>query len=185
VRHHYCVRSLKVEDVDLVIDYFQGLTAIEAQNMGLKKANLPEPNAWRMAMISGIIEPPSKPHSGMLIWELDGLAIGMNTLKDMTPKDTGFMHLHMWAKDLRGQGHGRQFFCLAALKFFETFELKHIYCEPSSLNPAPNTMLSSIGFPLVRTYVGQSSAIADVCQLNRYAVEPEICRAFLARSAEN
>jgi RimJ/RimL family protein N-acetyltransferase len=177
----YKVRPLTEPDIDLVISYFHDLSVQDANRMGLKKENLPSPADWRAAMLKGIKTPPAEPRGFLLIWELDGVAVGMNTIKDMTPGDTGYMHLHRWAQGLRGQGHGRRFFCLAAHEFFARFNLRHIYCEPRSTNPAPNRMLQQIGFPLIKTYTGQSSAIADVCELNRYEVLPDICRSSLTR----
>lgn len=175
-QHIYKVRPLTLPDVDLIIGYFHGLSEQDAARMGVRRENLPAPAAWREAMVHTIQCPSERPKDFILVWELDGCAIGMNTIKDMTPGDTGYMHLHMWASELRGQGFGRRFFCLAALEFFERFNLRHIYCEPRASNPAPNRMLQQIGFPLVKTYVGQSSAIADVCELNRYEITREIAR---------
>ena len=53
-------------------------------------------------------------------------------------------------------------------------------CEPRAANPAPNRMLRTIGFPLLQTYVGASSELSAVCELNRYEILRDVAEAYLA-----
>ncbi len=82
----------------------------------------------------------------ILIWVLDGAAIGYCTLKDFQPSREAQMHLHMWEKDLRGQGWGAIFFCLCVLEFQRKHALTRIICQPNSANPMPVRVLKRIGF---------------------------------------
>ena len=56
------------------------------------------------------------------------------------------MHLHILEVSTRRRGLGAKFVKLSASKYFETFELKHLYCEPNALNVAPNRTLQRAGF---------------------------------------
>jgi len=58
----------------------------------------------------------------VLVWCINGEAIGHSSLKDIVPADFGSIHLHMWRADLRGKGHGPHLFCLAVVDFYERFK---------------------------------------------------------------
>lgn len=184
-KHHILAgattRPLTPTDIPHIVSYFTTLSPEDSNRMGINTSALPTPDQLRSSFLSQIDQPAATATSGIQIWDLNGKPVGMNTIKNMTIGDTGFMHLHMWAENLRGQGYGAQFFCMAALRFYEQFHLKQIFCEPKSSNPAPNRMLGKIGFPLVLTHVAQSSTISDICELNRYQIEPSICLNYLGK----
>ena len=95
----------------------------------------------------------------ILIWEANGKSIAYCTLKQFKIPAYGQVHLHMWAKDLRGKGYGAVLFCLSVLHFRDKYQIRDLYCCPKTDNPMPNRMLTRIGFPttesndcLVREY---------------------------------
>lgn len=62
------------------------------------------------------------------------------------------MHLHIWPPGNRRGGYGAYFIRRSIDRYFETFQLQNLFCEPYALNPAPNRILANAGFDLVRTY---------------------------------
>ena len=60
------------------------------------------------------------------------------------------MHLHLWKKDIRKSGLGTELVKMTLPYFFNNMNLKILYCEPYSLNPAPNNALKKVGFEFVK-----------------------------------
>jgi RimJ/RimL family protein N-acetyltransferase len=106
--------------------------------LGVANDRLPSAARMRSDLEAMFVASDNGMRSFVLAWCINGEAIGHSSLKDMVPADFGSMHLHMWRADLRGKGHGRHLFCLAAVDFYERFKLKRIVCEPKADNPPPN-----------------------------------------------
>lgn len=62
------------------------------------------------------------------------------------------MHLHIWNPAVRKKGYGTAFIKLTLPYFFEDLKLKRLFCEPYSLNSAPNRALEKVGFELVKEH---------------------------------
>jgi hypothetical protein len=69
--------------------------------------------------------------SDLLIWELNGEAAGMSSLRNIRYGVSGEIHLHMIEARFRRRGYGHRFFVLSLQEFFRRFELNKIVCEPS------------------------------------------------------
>jgi RimJ/RimL family protein N-acetyltransferase len=67
--------------------------------------------------------------------------------------EQAYMHLHLWNSGFRQKGSGAILVQKSLPYFFENLKLKTLYCEPYTLNPAPNKTLEKIGFELVKTHV--------------------------------
>jgi hypothetical protein len=72
--------------------------------------------------------------------------VGFSSLDHIVFGEEAFMHLHIVERSRRHRGLGANFVKLSASKYFEVFELKHLYCEPNALNVAPNRTLQRAGF---------------------------------------
>jgi len=173
------VRPFAAEDIAGYIAYLTQMPAADRQNMGVAVDRLPPPEKMRADLAASLTEPVELARTFMLAWCLDGAVIGHSSLKDIVLGQSGRMHLHMWRSDLRGKGYGPSLFCLAALDFYGRFGLQSIICEPKSENPMPNRMLRKIGFPLLKTYVGTSSELSAVCELNRYEIRRDVAERYL------
>jgi RimJ/RimL family protein N-acetyltransferase len=178
------IRPLASEDLDGYIAYFTRASKADAERMGLAIDRVPSAERLRSDLEAMIAAPLDRVHSFVLVWCLDGKAIGHSSLKDIVPGDFGSIHLHMWRADLRGKGYGPRLFCLSALDFYERFNLKRIICEPKADNPMANRMLKKIGFPLVLTHIAASSELAVVCELNRYEILREVAERYAVAHAE-
>ena len=173
------VRPLAAQDFDGFINYWLGLSPAEIERLGVAVNCLPTADRMRSDLEAMLAAPDEAVRSFVLAWCLDGEAIGHASLKDIVPGESGSMHLHMWRADLRGKGHGADLFCLAAVDFYNRFNLKRIVCEPKADNPSPNRLLQRIGFPLVSTRIGRSSELSRICKLNCYDIVREIAEQYL------
>jgi RimJ/RimL family protein N-acetyltransferase len=173
------VRPLAAEDFNGFINYWLGLSQEEIERLGIAIDRMPSAAQMRSDLKAMLAAPNNGVRSFVLAWCVNGEAIGHSSLKDIVPRDSGSIHLHMWRADLRGKGHGPYLFCLAAVDLYERFKLKRIICEPKAANPAPNRLLQRIGFPLISTRVGRSSELSTICKLNRYDIVRDIAKDYL------
>ena len=149
--------------------------------MGVAADRMPSAKQMRQNLEPMLSSPDSIAHSSVLAWCLDGEAIGHSSLKDIVPGESGNVHLHLWRPDLRGKGHGPRFFCLAAIDFYNRFQLKSMLCEPKADNPTPNRLLQKIGFPLISSRIGASSELSAICLLNRYDIKRHVAELYLGK----
>jgi hypothetical protein len=175
--HNVRVRPLAPAEIHHIVDYLVGSSPADRERMGL--ANVPPREALAQAYLEACTTPEQDAKSFYLVWLVDDRPIGFSSLKGIVRGEHAGMHLHIWDASLRGKGHGALLFCLSALEFHRRFQLKSLVCEPRSTNPMPNRMLAKIGFPLLRTYVGASSELSAVAELNRYDVAADVAEAYL------
>ena len=71
---------------------------------------------------------------------------------DVAKLQTAHRHLHLWRPTLRRSGMGATFLAKSIDLYFERFGLKSIASEPYADNPAPNRVLTMLGFRLIRCY---------------------------------
>jgi RimJ/RimL family protein N-acetyltransferase len=173
------VRPFTSGDIAGYIAYVTQMPEADSERIGLAVDRLPPAEKMAADLAASLAEPIDQVRSFMLAWCVDGVVIGHSSLKDIVAGESGRMHLHMWRSDLRGKGYGPSLFCLAALDFYERFGVRSIICEPKADNPRPNRMLRKIGFPLLKTYVGASSEISVVCEVNRYDIRRDIAERYL------
>ena len=178
------VRPLAREDFAGFITYFTRASKADAERMGLAIDKVPSSTQVRSDLEAMIATPVDRLRSFVLAWCFDGQSIGHSSLKDIVPRESGSIHLHMWRADLRGKGYGPRLFCLSALDFYDRFNLKRIICEPKADNPMANRMLRKIGFPLVLTHVAASSELSVVCELNRYEILRDVAERYIIAHPE-
>ncbi|MHB1261720.1 MAG: GNAT family N-acetyltransferase [Thermoplasmatota archaeon] len=175
------VRAMRSEEARSVVHYFHGASDADLDRMGVvDRSRLPPADEWVRQLRSILVEPVRPGGSAYLTWVVDGEAVGFSSLKNLHPGESADLHLHMWSAPQRGHGHGSILFCLTVVEAYERFGLRQAVCEPKATNPMPNRMLTKIGFPLVRTYVGASSELSRTTELNRYDIRREFAEAYLA-----
>ena len=173
--------SIVVAWIESVVRYWTDASAEDLARMGVDRSKVPTAEVYRRTYTDWLASPKDLTTSFPTAWLVDGKSVGFSTLKDIRPEQDGSLHLHVWAKEMRGKGYGAPLFCLTALSLYERFRLRIIRCEPKVDNPYPNGMLRKVGFPLERTYVGASSELSIVCELASYRIERPIAEAYLAR----
>ncbi len=170
------VRPPREDDIRHVVAYWCDATDDEWLRRGADPARRPTPE--RLAEGVRATGRPEAKHA-YSIWEVDGRAIGYACLKDIEPGHTGSIHLHIWDAGQRKHGLGARLFCLSVVDLYAQFDLKSMICEPAAANPAPNRMLSRIGFRLVESRYGRSSDLSAQTQLNRYDIQLAVATAYV------
>ena len=140
------VREMHVSEVGIRIRYFHEASDDFLIALGVDRELLPTPEAWRSFHERDYEQPLPKRENYTLLWELDEQAVGFSSLDHIVFGEEAFMHLHIVEHSWRRRGLGANFVKLSASKYFEVFELKHLYCEPNALNVAPNRTLQRAGF---------------------------------------
>ena len=135
-----------LSDVETRIRYFHESSDEYLLALGVDRALLPDPEAWRSFFERDEARPVGERENYALVWELDGHTVGFSSLDRIVFGDEAFMHLHILDESLRHRGFGAMFVRLSALRYFELFELQRLFCEPNALNVAPNRTLQRAGF---------------------------------------
>ncbi len=146
------VRELSVEDIPRIVGYFHNADAPFLKGMGVDPAKLPGFDAWCDLIRQDMGKPVADKSFFYLIWEIDGVPVGHSNINKIVYGEEAYMHLHLWKPLSRRSGHGQWLVSASIPRYFETFLLERIYCEPYALNPAPNRILEKAGFELVKTY---------------------------------
>ena len=173
------IRPLTEKDIPNIVSYWFENTDENLFQMGADKTKLNSKIEFTNSLQTICNTPLDKAKSYYMIWLIDDVPVGYNALKDISKNEIGHIHLHMWDAAYRGKGYGAKLFCMAAIEFYKTFNLKMMLCEPRSSNPIPNKMLSKIGFKKWKAYLSTSSELAFTCELNSYIIDPAIAAHFL------
>jgi RimJ/RimL family protein N-acetyltransferase len=164
------VRDLFENDIALIISYWGEASPEFLQKMGVDAKKLPSSSKRRESLLQEMSRPDEKKSFHNFIWEIDDTPVGYSTLKRLKYESEADIHLHMWAKEFRAKGYGRELFQRTLQVSFQRFKLNRIICEPSSTNPAPNKLLQSLGHKVVKIYRTIPSDIALEMEVNRYEI---------------
>lgn len=175
------IRPLEENDIPNIVQYWFENSDENMLQIGADKSKFSSPTEFAQSLKTACHTPLAQSKVYYLVWLIDNQPIGYNALKDIATNEIAHMHLHMWNADYRGKGYGAKLFCMAALEFYNLFNLKMILCEPHSSNPMPNRMLSKIGFKKWKTYISTSSELALTCELNSYIIDPKIATRLLSQ----
>jgi RimJ/RimL family protein N-acetyltransferase len=140
------VREMPLSEVGIRIRYFHDASDDYLLALGVDRELLPKPEAWQSFHARDYERPLREREGYALLWEVDGQAVGFSSLDHIVFGEEAFMHLHIIEQAQRRRGLGASFVKLSASKYFEVFDLKHLYCEPNALNVAPNRTLQRAGF---------------------------------------
>jgi len=146
------VREMTVDEVDLVIDYFHRSTPEHLQMLGVDPGRLPAREDWRASYAADFDRPPQERSSLLVIWELDGVAIGFSTADKIIHGEEAYMHLHIADPERRRSGLGSECVRATAELYFKVLALERLFCQPNAFNVAPNRTLQRAGFRYVKTY---------------------------------
>jgi RimJ/RimL family protein N-acetyltransferase len=146
------VKEMALAEVGLVIDYFHDSTPEHLETMGVDPTRLPARESWR-AWYAAEYEKPAKERSTWLvIWELEGVAVGFSSADKIVYGERAHMHLHVVDPQHRGSGVGVECVRETVELYFDALALKRLFCEPNAFNAAPNRTLQSAGFRYVKTH---------------------------------
>jgi len=144
------VREIRQEDIELIINYWLNADKTFLENMGVDVSKMPTKEVWENMLSQQLHQSYHEKKSYCIIWEVDEKPVGHCNINKIIFGREAFMHLHLWKKDIRKSGLGTELVKMTLPYFFNNVNLKILYCEPYSLNPAPNNTLKKVGFEFVK-----------------------------------
>ncbi len=121
--------------------------------MGVDPARMPPREEWRRRLAGELAKPARECTNFAVIWLDGGKPVGFSTINKIAFGDHAYMHLHVVAAGDRAKGIGAECVKRGVAIYFETFQLKRLFCEPNAFNIAPNRTLQSAGFRYVKTHM--------------------------------
>jgi RimJ/RimL family protein N-acetyltransferase len=165
------VRPMRLDEVDVRIDYFHDASDEYLLKLGVDRALLPSREAWRAYYEEDFARPPAERETYNLAWELDGCIVGFSSVDHIGLGEQAFMHLHIVEEPRRRSGLGTEFVRLSVDEYFRALELRRLFCQPNAYNVAPNRTLQRIGFRYVFTEEMQPSFINFPQPITRWVLE--------------
>jgi RimJ/RimL family protein N-acetyltransferase len=146
------VREIENADIPLIINYWLSAKDSFLLEMGADPAKMLSLEDWKSMLGDQLSRSYKDKNSYCIIWLLNNEPVGHSNVNKIRFGTDAFLHLHLWKAELRNKGYGSEFIKLALPYFFQNLQLKTIYSEPFSLNPAPNKTLEKLGFQLEKKY---------------------------------
>jgi RimJ/RimL family protein N-acetyltransferase len=165
------VREMRLAEVRIRIDYFHDASDPYLRMLGVDRARLPTPEAWRSFYDEDYARPRQQRESYSVVWELDGLIVGFSSTDHIVFGQEAFMHLHILEPTRRQQGLGAEFVKLSADAYFRALKLDRLYCEPNAFNTAPNRALQRAGFRYQFTHEARPSPINFTQVTTRWVID--------------
>ena len=146
------IREMALDEVGLVIEYFHGSTPEHLETMGVDPTRLPTRQDWRARCLAEYGKSVQDRSTLLVIWELDGVAVGFSAADKIVYGEQAHMHLHVVDPQRRRSGLGSACVRETVELYFNVLALKRLFCEPNAFNVAPNRTLQGVGFRYVKTY---------------------------------
>jgi len=126
---------------------------------------------WRQRYELDHPKPLPERASFEIVWLLNDEVVGFSTVDKLVFGEQANMHLHLVEPDRRRSGMGVQFVRMSARLYFDTLELRRIFCQPNALNTAPNRTLQAAGFRYVKTLMTAPSPLNYRQPITRWVLE--------------
>lgn len=126
---------------------------------------------WRQRYELDHPKPLPERASFEIVWLLNDEVVGFSTVDKLVFGEQANMHLHLVEPDRRRSGMGVQFVRMSARLYFDTLELRRIFCQPNALNTAPNRTLQAAGFRYVKTLMTAPSPLNYPQPVTRWVLE--------------
>jgi len=146
------VRELTEKDIEYFINYWLDSSSEFLTGMGVDVQKKPNRQQLFDLVSTQIGNPMENRKSYFLTWLINGKPVGCSNVNQIVFGKKAFMHLHLYHSDNRQKGIGTVFVIKSLPYYFENLNLKKLYCEPYSLNQAPNKTLEKIGFKFLKQY---------------------------------
>ena len=165
------VRPLNIDEVPLIVNYFHHANEADLIQMGAAAELLPTPEEWTKKLELQLKLPDREKELFYLLWCVNEKPIGHSNLSHLQYGKTAKVHLHLWSREQRKGGFGKQFMERSLEHYFTRFNLKEIICEPKAENPAPNKLIPQLGFNLLKTYTTTPGPINTKQLVHRYQLK--------------
>lgn len=167
------VRPLQQADIPKIVDYFWDAPLESLERMGADKSKFPIRSAWIDRLEADCALDTTNRQFYYIIWLSNGVPIGHSNINKITFGAEAYMHLHLWQPTIRQQGMGEILLNLTLPYYFETYQLKRLFCEPAASNPAPNKILPKVGFTFIQSYDTTPGWINTFQTVNRWCLTAE------------
>lgn len=165
------VRPMRLDEVDLRLDYFHGASDEYLLKLGIDRALLPAKDDWRAYYEEDFARPLTERESYHLVWLLDDRIVGFSSVDNIDFGNEAFMHLHILEEPRRRSGLGTHFVRLSVDDYFRTLDLRRLFCQPNAFNAAPNRTLQRAGFRYLSTEEMAPSVINFPQPITRWVLE--------------
>lgn len=165
------VREMGLHEVDLILDYFHGASPEFLETLGVDPTRLPSRARWRERYAAEYEKAIEDRSTLLVIWELDGAAVGFSTADTISFGEEARMHLHVTEPELRSSGVGAACVRQTADFYFDALAVKRLVCEPNAFNVAPNRTLQAVGFKYVKTHMTVPGPINYRQAVTRWVLE--------------
>jgi RimJ/RimL family protein N-acetyltransferase len=165
------VREMRVEEADLIVDYFRNSTPEHLETLGVDPTRLPTPEAWRDRYRREYTLPINQRATLLVIWLSNDRPIGFSTSDKIVFGDRANMHLHIVNAENRRSGVGVACVRNSVDIYFERLKLKRLFCEPNAFNVAPNRTLQKAGFKYVKTHMTVPGPLNYHQAVTRWVIE--------------
>lgn len=172
-------REMQKSDIPLVVNYFLNASEEELRIMGAESSKLPSFSNWTTRLEQELALPIPEKTYYYIIWLKNNLPIGHSNINEIKLGEEAYMHLHLWASDLRQKGLGNELMKLTIHEYFKLFALKRLYCQPKSDNPAPNKTLRKLGFDYIESIDCRPGWINFYQTVNKYVLTLEKAETLL------
>ena len=162
------IRPLEAKEIPLIVDYFYQCSEEDLKRMGVTPKKLPAKNKWVEDIERQINLPDQEKKLFYLLWCINDIAVGHSNLSHLIYGKTAKVHLHLWPNEKRQTGLGKRFMEQCLAYYFSRFALPEIICEPKADNPAPNRLISQLGFKHIKTYTTTPGPINFEQTVHRY-----------------
>lgn len=152
-KHSLSVRELTETDLNLITDYWLNANDAFLRGMGVDTTKMPTREEWIKILAEQLSQSFEEKKSYCIIWQADDKPVGHSNVNKIKFGQEAYMHLHLWNTDVRQKGIGTQLVKMTLPLFFENLKLQKLYCEPYSLNKAPNKVVEKAGFTFVKELI--------------------------------
>lgn len=167
------VREITTADIKPLSDYWMNASHDFLVGMGVDVSKMPSREQWEQMLHEQISQPYEEKKSYCIIWLANGEPVGHSNINKIIFGQEAYMHLHLWNTVSRHRGMGANFVKMTIPFFFNNYKLNTLYCEPYSLNPAPNKTLPKVGFDFVKEHVCVPGWIAFEQKVNLWQMSRE------------
>ncbi|MFA7326750.1 MAG: GNAT family protein [Candidatus Kapaibacterium sp.] len=148
----YVVREATTEDIANITEYWTNLSFDDAFKLGIDLDKIPPTKEIIDFIEQQISLPPNERNTYILIWEVDGKAIGHCNITPIVVGEYANIHSHIWDKKNIAKGMGEKLMRMSLPIFFEKYKLEKVYGVFYALNPAPERLCIKLGFSFVDEY---------------------------------
>lgn len=141
------------DDIEHFVKYWLESSTEHLEGMGVDIMKRPTKEQIEKLITDQLGVPMKNRKSYFLTWLVNNKPIGCSNVNQIEYGNKAFMHVHLWQTENRQRGIGTVFIKKSLPYFFENLNLKELFCEPYSLNPAPNKIIEKIGFEFIKKYL--------------------------------